>query len=205
MRLAADVDSDPAFHAPSPNRVPAANYGPPPRNRYPRTREDFWRGSGKQRFEHKPQLMALSTDDDQPVDWLQAGQALQSAILTATRYSMSAPHGSSARYYAPLKYSLPSAASSSAPAVEVARYALSLSFLTRPLEREDICAEPRYWPWHWLYAELPQIVLRVGYAPDQPPPVRREQPGNRDAWPQLPVSGQLSQRALRDRGSAPGT
>ena len=32
MRLA-DADSDPAFRAPFPNRVPAANYGPPPKNR----------------------------------------------------------------------------------------------------------------------------------------------------------------------------
>ena len=43
---------------------------------------------------------------------------------------------------------------------DVARYGLSLSFLTQPLEREDIYAEPRHWPWHWLYAELPQIVLQ---------------------------------------------
>jgi hypothetical protein len=205
MRLAADADSDPAFQAPFPNRVPAANYGPPPKNRYPRTRKDFWRGNGKQRFEHKPQLMALSTDDDQPVDWLRAGQALQRAILTATRYSVSAPHGSSARYYAPLKHGLPAWHHLLSGHDDVARYGLSLSFLTQPLEREDSCAEPRHWPWHWLYAELPQIVLRVGYAPDQPPPVRREQPGIRDAWPRLPITGQLSQRALRDQGSEPGT
>ena len=35
------------------------------------------------------QLMALSTDDDGTVDWLRAGQALERAILTGTRYSVS--------------------------------------------------------------------------------------------------------------------
>ena len=42
--------------------------------------------------------MALSTDDDRPLDWLRAGEALQHALLTGTRYSMSAPGGRSAGY-----------------------------------------------------------------------------------------------------------
>ena len=42
------------------------------------------------RFERRPQLMVLSTDGDKPLDWLRAGQALQHALLTATRYGVSA-------------------------------------------------------------------------------------------------------------------
>ena len=65
----------------------------------------------RQRFERKPQLMALSTSDDQPVDWLRAGQALQRAILTGTRYSVSAPYGLGAEYHSPRRYGVPAAAS----------------------------------------------------------------------------------------------
>ena len=42
------------------------------------------------RFERRPQLMALSTDGDRPLDWLRARQALQHALLTATHYGVSA-------------------------------------------------------------------------------------------------------------------
>ena len=70
MRLVAKVDSDPAFTPPFPNYVPRADYGPPPKNRYPRTTKDLWLNTAPQLFERKPQLMALSTDDDEPVDWL---------------------------------------------------------------------------------------------------------------------------------------
>ena len=54
--------------------VPADNFGPTPKRRwliwrYPLTRNDFWLGE-KRRFERKPQLMALSTADDRPLDWL---------------------------------------------------------------------------------------------------------------------------------------
>ena len=46
--------------------------------------------AGTPRFERRPQLMMLSTDSDRPLDWLHAGQALQHALLTATRYGVSA-------------------------------------------------------------------------------------------------------------------
>ena len=52
------------------------------------------------------QLMTLSTDDDRPLDWLRAGQALQHALLTGTRYSMSSGTGRSERYRSSLKYRL---------------------------------------------------------------------------------------------------
>jgi nitroreductase len=81
-----------------------------------------------ERFERQPQLLALSTDNDQPVDWLRAGQALQCALLTATLHGVSA------------------------------------SFLTQPMELCDRQDQPRRWPWRWPFAEIPQMVLRVGYA-----------------------------------------
>src|ERR1700730_11071985 len=42
------------------------------------------------RFDGRPQLMVLSTDSDRPLDWLRAGQALQHALLAATRFGVSA-------------------------------------------------------------------------------------------------------------------
>lgn len=47
MRLAAEADHDPAFRPPFPDRVSAANDGPPPKNRYPRSQKDFWRDGEK--------------------------------------------------------------------------------------------------------------------------------------------------------------
>jgi nitroreductase len=85
-------------------------------------------GVEEERFERRPQLLTLSTDGDQPVDWLRAGQALQRVLLTATVHGVSA------------------------------------SFLTQPMELSDHEGQPRRWPWHWPFAEIPQMVLRVGYA-----------------------------------------
>jgi hypothetical protein len=198
MRLAAEVDRDPAFRPPFPNRVSAANYGPPPKNRYPRTRRDFWRDSEEQRFERKPQLMALSTDDDKPLDWLRAGQALQRAILTGTRYSVSAPYGPAAQHHAPARYGIPARHHLLPGHDKPAYYGLSVSFLTQPLERDDVRAVPRHWPWRWRFSELPEMVVRVGYAADEPPPAQRQLPDIGDAWPQLP--GQPSQHALPGPG-----
>ena len=173
MRLTAKVDRDPGFNPPFRNHVSPANYGPPPErdfprirkeNNYPRTRKDFWHGS-EERFERKRkvQLMALSTDDDEPVDWLQAGQALQRAILTGTQYSVSAPYGLTARYQAPPRYGVPTR-HHFLKHDALAPYGLSASFLTQPLERDDLQGRPRRWPWRWRFAELPQMIMRVGYA-----------------------------------------
>jgi len=163
MRLAAKADRDPAFRPLFPDHVSLADYGPAPKNRYPRTRKDFWRADEKLRFERKPQLMALSTDDDQPVDWLRAGQALQRAILTGTCESVSAAYGLAARYHAPWRYGFP-VRRHLLKHDDVARNGVSVSFLTQPLERDDIAAVPRRWPWRWPFPELPQTVMRVGYA-----------------------------------------
>ena len=189
--------------------VPRDSFGPTPEkdfprirkeNRYPRTREDFWRKEEKRRFERKRkvQLMALSTRDDQLLDWLRAGQALQRAILTGTRFSVSAPYGQAAEYHAPRWYGVP-ARGRVIRHDDLARYGLSVSFLTEPLECYDIehplrlenihgdlrdwpwrfaqprhrpwqYPEPRHWPWRWQFPELPQMVLRVGYAADPAQP-----------------------------------
>ena len=185
MRLAAKVDGDPAFSPPFRNHVSPANYGPPPKNRDPRTRKDFWAGGEKRRFERKPQLMALSTDDDGPADWLQAGQALQRAILTGTHWSVSARYGLAARYHAPHRYGVPARRHFLKPD-ELAPYGLSASFLTQPLERDDLEGRPRRWPWRWRYAELPQMIMRVGYAADQSPGELPPKTHMADEWSQPP-------------------
>jgi len=179
LRLTRGVDSNPAFTPPFTNGVSHANYGPHPTNRYPPTRPNFWL-KVRQRFEKKPQLMALTTDDDEPLDWLRAGQALQRAPLTGTWYSESAPYGRIARYHAPylygvptrrhlLRYHAPSQDGAPAPRHllkrdELAPYGLSASPLTESLEWDDICGRPSQWPWRSWYADLPQMVVRVGYA-----------------------------------------
>ena len=185
LRLTRGVDGADSNPARFRNFVSPENYGPHPTNRYPPTRPGFWL-KVRQRFE-KPQLMALSTDDDEPLDWLRAGQALQRALLTGTWYSTSARHGRAARYHAPARYGVPARRHLlKAPAEkdgeqtadrygvparrhllkrdELARYGMSASPLTQPLEWEDIQGEARRWPWRWRFAELPQMIVRVGYA-----------------------------------------
>lgn len=123
--------------------------GPAPQKGSPVvTRADFWLPGEKARFERRPQLMSLSTGDDRPLDWLRAGRALQRAVLTATRYSMS------------VKYAMQTADGTG-------RWSgVAASFLTQPLEADDIRSVRRTFPWRtWSwYGEVPQMVLRVGYS-----------------------------------------
>ncbi len=179
MRLCAEVDKK--FTAHFPNRVPPASYGPRPANRYPVTRRDFWRGEERP-FERRPQLMALSTDHDRPLDWLLAGQALQCALLTGTWYSWSEQYGVAVRYHAPPRDGFPAHQHLRPSHDEVARHGLSMSFQTQPLEYDDSTGKPRQWPWRWRFAELPQMIIRVGYAevavPSEPPAkAQRNRPG----------------------------
>lgn len=149
------------------NKVPCSTYGPRPVDEdEPPTRPDFWLQDRTAIFEKRPQLMALSTDDDRPLDWLRAGQALQHALLTATRYSMSSPNGLSRRYRVSLNYGRwgPSRSRLLVPA----GYGVTASFLSQSLELADLTNRPRHWPWHWYYPEVPQLVLRVGFAPMEP-------------------------------------
>ena len=147
-------------------RVPSAAYGPSSADeKEPPTRPDFWLPGTVERFERHPQLMALSTDDDRPLDWLRAGEALQHALLTGTRYSMSVPGGRSAGYRMQLRYGpLDVHRIRPRPAVP-AGYAVEASFLTPSLELADLRGGARSWPWRSNYTEVPQMVLRVGYAP----------------------------------------
>ncbi|MFF7444059.1 Acg family FMN-binding oxidoreductase [Streptomyces sp. NPDC008122] len=41
-------------------------------------------GRGSARFEERPQILLLGTEDDRPADWLRAGQAMQRVLLQAT-------------------------------------------------------------------------------------------------------------------------
>ena len=110
-------------------------------------------------------MMALSTDDDRPLDWLRAGQALQHALLAGTRFSMSAPGGRSAPYRGQLVYGpLDPHRLRPRPSVP-AGYAVEASFLTQSLELADLRHLARRWPRQTNYIEVPQMVLRVGYAP----------------------------------------
>jgi nitroreductase len=95
-------------------------------------------------FERRPQLMVMSTDYDRPLDWLRAGQALQRALLTGTRFGVVA------------------------------------SFLTQPLELRDMSAStqlvlPRLGPSKWPWAEVTQMVIRVGYVAREQDDVCRPQ------------------------------
>jgi len=153
--------------------VPRAAYGPTPDDeKEPPTRPDFWLPDKVARFERHPVMMALSTDDDRPLDWLRAGQALQHALLAGTRFSMSAPGGRSAPYRRQLDYG-PLDPHRLRPRPEVpAGYAVEASFLTQSLELADLRRRVRHWPWATAYTEVPQVVLRVGYAPVRPGPGR---------------------------------
>jgi hypothetical protein len=155
------------------NQVPPDRYGPQPADtKYPPTRRDFWRPGQTARFERHPQLMALSTDDDRPLDWLRAGQALQHALVTGIRYSMSETSGRSDRYRRSLEYRVsdwhPFRRLRGVPP----GYGVTASYLTQSLELADLRRLPRRWPWRWYYNEIPQVVLRVGFAPVEwvPPP-----------------------------------
>ncbi len=75
--------------------VPPQAYGPQPplTSMNPPVRDfgfDWGDGRPIERFESHPQLLSLATDEDRPLDWLRAGQALQRALLTATRYGVAA-------------------------------------------------------------------------------------------------------------------
>jgi hypothetical protein len=164
------------------NQVPAARYGPRPAGRGdPPTRRDFWLPGQTARFERHPQLMGLSTDDDRPIDWLRAGQALQHALLTGTRYSMSMAGGRSDRYRADLRYRTSDWHPLRAPRRVPATCGVTASFLTQSLELADLRRRPRRWPWRTYYNEVPQVVLRVGFAPVErvtaPPPRPAGTPG----------------------------
>lgn len=181
--------------------VPSADDGQELAVRPAITRPDFWRTEGLKNF-RKMQLLALSTDDDRPLDWLRAGEALQRALLTGTRFSMSGLGGRSTPYRQQLEYGPldPHRLRPRSPAP--AGYVVEASFLTQFLELADLKAQlaelkapagvdldtleladlealeledPKSrqrredgglrWPWRSYVTEIPQVVMRIGYAP----------------------------------------
>jgi hypothetical protein len=181
------------------NQVQPAEFGPTPAGKQAEkaalTRPDFWRLGEYAPFEdrlrtpfiarRRPQLMALSTDDDRPLDWLRAGEALQHGLLNGTRFSMSVRGGRSTPYreqlyYAPLD---PQRLWRRPPAPD--GYAVEASFLTQSLElatlrdldqakladlgladlRGTQSGTDRWrWPWRSYFTEVPQVLMRIGYA-----------------------------------------
>src|ERR1700745_1519571 len=111
------------------------------------------------------QLMTLSTDDDRPLDWLRAGQALQHALLTGTRYSMSAGTGRSQGYRSSLKYRLSDFHPLPPPDRVPSDFGVTASLLTQSLDRQDQQGIPRQWPGSPVYNEGRQVGLQVGFAP----------------------------------------
>lgn len=126
-------------------------------------RPEFWRPGRTASFGRNSRLMALSTDDDRALDWLRAGQALQHALLTGTRYSMSARPGRGDRYRVSLKYGTVDSRRLQPRRRTLDGYGVTASFLTQSLELDDVRHQARRWPWHWFYPEVPQMVLRVGF------------------------------------------
>src|SRR5580693_1932192 len=142
-----------------------ARGAPPADEKAPPALPDLWEPGQLERFERHPQLMGLSTDDDRPLDWLRAGQALQHALLTGTRYSMSSGAGRGERYRSSLKYRLSDFHPLHPPDRVPSSYGVTASFLTQSLEREDQQGISRRWPWPTFYNEVPQVVLQVGFSP----------------------------------------
>ena len=167
------------------------------------------------RFERRPQLMVLSTDGDKPLDWLRAGQALQHALLTATRYGVSASfltqplelhdarHGQGEPRQSPES---PESPESPGPAAG----AQVLTFPGRNpgvAEAADSGSQPlpgagrdsgrRRLPWPWPFAEYPQMILRVGYPTHDAVITARRDPDILDCR-----TGRRMQRSRPDRGAA---
>jgi hypothetical protein len=122
------------------------------------------------------QLMTLSTDDDRPLDWVRAGMALEHALLTVTRFSMSKRYGREARYSAPRRLGFPARRVPGRWDRQVpAMYGIAATPLTGLLDLADLRGTARRWPWRSYYPEIPQMLIRVGYAAapgDSPTPPR---------------------------------
>ena len=167
------------------------------------------------RFERRPQLLVLSTDGDRPLDWLRAGQALQHALLTATRYGVSASfltqplelHDARPGQGGPRQSpESPEGPESPGPAAG----AQLLKFPGRNPgvpEAADSGSQPqpgagrdpgrRRLPWPWPFAEYPQMVLRVGYATHEAVITARRDPDILD----VRTGGQM-RRARPELGAA---
>jgi hypothetical protein len=177
------------------------------------------RGKAKTpRFERRPQLMVLSTDSDRPLDWLRAGQSLQRALLTATRYGVSASFltqplelqdarseqgGPRQSPDSPESPESPESRGSGAGAQLLKfpdrnpRVPEAAENGSQPLRGAGRDPGRRRLPWSWPFDEYPQMVLRVGYATHDAVITARRDPDILDAR-----SGRQMQRSRPDLGAA---
>jgi len=131
------------------------------------------------RFERLPQLMLLTTRHNQPLDWLRAGQALQHALLVATRYGVSASfltqpfelrdHDIQRRLWESGSQASPGYADGSPKQSALTQDDLRL---LPPAQRDPALRQS----WHGSYPEYPQMIIRVGYARHDAFVTRREDP-----------------------------
>jgi len=133
------------------------------------------------RFERLPQLMLLSTSRNSSLDWLRAGQALQHALLTATRYGVSASfltqpfeaqdydfHRQRTKRQ---RVPVPPEPGGAAPR-PVAVPPGDLRVLP-PAQRDPVLRQRGRQP---ILPEYPQLLIRVGYATHDAGVTRREDP-----------------------------
>ena len=133
------------------------------------------------RFERFPQLMLLSTSHNESLDWLRAGQALQDALLTATRYGVSASfltqpfeaQDHNAQRESPSWGRRPAPLESAEVAPGPVAAAHDGLRLLPPARRDPALRRQRQ---QRTFPEYPQLVLRVGYATHDPFITRREDP-----------------------------
>ena len=143
--------------------VPEETYGPRPASPDPPVRDFSTPPDSRavERFESRPQLLSLATDDNRPLDWLRAGQALQRVLLTA------AHHGVAASF---LTQSLELADRQSLAAAGLHAPVQSLDPLRLPdhIQLADDRRNSRRWPHPSSrpFDETPQMLIRVGY-PDR--------------------------------------
>ncbi|MFB6978230.1 Acg family FMN-binding oxidoreductase [Streptomyces scopuliridis] len=82
-----------ATNAASADGIPDYAFGPLKRGGAAPARDFAGRAPVKNRawadFEETPQLAVVSTEADEPVDWLRAGQAMERVLLTATLHQLS--------------------------------------------------------------------------------------------------------------------
>ena len=161
------------------------------------------------RFERRPQLMVLSTDGDKPLDWLRAGQALQHALLTATRHGVSASfltqplelHDARSGQAGPAQS--PESPGPAAGAQVLAfpgrnpGAAQAAGSGSQPLPGAGRDPGRRRLPWPWPFAEYPQMILRAGYPIHDTVITARRDPDILDCR-----TGRRMQRSRPDRGAA---
>jgi hypothetical protein len=161
------------------------------------------------RFERRPQLMALSTDGDRPLDWLRAGQALQHALLTATHYGVSASfltqplelHDARSRQGGPRQSPESPEPQAGAQLLKFPgrnpRLPEAADNRSQPLPGAGRDSARRRLPWPSPFAEYPQMVLRVGYATHDAVITPRRDPDILDAR-----TGRRMQRSRPHLGAA---